>query len=141
MYLDQYTMVTFEYHCYQNESQYSILQAVDKTNSAGANVLRTHEFDSNDTPHPMSIFEKTGITNYRETSSDFLKQEKVKANSDFMRIYDDALPQDSKAAESQNNPYYSNQSGTQQKDALAEEQLVEGIICLYKVTPEGNLMK
>jgi hypothetical protein len=76
MFLDQYTVVTLEYHYYQNECKYSSLAPLDEHIDHNGNLvdikgekvnhkLGTQNFNTDESKiHPMNAFDRTGIINY-----------------------------------------------------------------------------
>lgn len=157
MYLDQYAMITFEYHCYQTECLYTMLKPVDPLDEVAMeqSPLQTHKFNVGYEPHPMSAFDRDGITNYRDTNQDIFEEDKLKQQYRFMRIdnQEDRLSlQQQSTQQSAQTPMSPRSSSTkgflspqqQKENSMVEDgpaQLVQGIICLYKLTPEGSLMK
>lgn len=88
MYLDQYNILTLEYHYYQNDTKYHNMLLCDEqlneqgefTDIAGNKVqhlLATEKYQDDPTSiHPMSAFERKNATNYILDMEDILKAEK-----------------------------------------------------------------
>ena len=76
MYLDQYNVITLEYHYYQNDCKYHNMmqcdeglnhlgELVDREGNKVTHLLATEKYQSDpSTIHPMSNFERHEITNY-----------------------------------------------------------------------------
>ena len=96
-------MITLEYHCYQNEAKYQKLQRLDesvdlennlinnKTGKKVSNWLQTEMYHKNHGPHPMSIFDRDGISNYVSTNKDILHEQREGNDKQFMIVKDDML--------------------------------------------------
>lgn len=103
IYLDQYSLLSFEYHCYQNDVRYQKLRRlddridkrgvlVDSNGNPVHNLLRTQEYQRTQPPHPMSAFDRNGIRNYEDTGEDLVQEQRTLTDkADFMTIDNNLL--------------------------------------------------
>lgn len=89
MYIDQYTLATIEYHCYQRDCRYTQLYPIPKEDAHYLEFpLATQTFpcedDEDEDRHPMSMFGAAGVINYRDTSACILKRQRQRKRPIFM---------------------------------------------------------
>ena len=141
MYIDAHTVVTLEYHYYQNDCQYSQIAVVDEhlnsenefVDSEGTKkepyALGTdqYQFDLEKEFNNNSHFERADIRNLVDTNSDLLKRERTDENSTCTKVVDAA-----------NYPYSSDNTPNQNAQS---DFVVEGIIAQYKISNTGNMQR
>ena len=88
MFIDQYNIVTLEYHYYQNDCKYSTLEPiVDIMNDEGKLVdeegepveykLGTESYNlDEENIHPMSAFARSGVTNFFDCQDDIVNDQR-----------------------------------------------------------------
>lgn len=152
-YLDQYSLISFEYHCYQNGVSYQKLRLLDqKINKNGIlvdaqgkkvqNLLRTQEYHRMLRPHPMSVFNRDGIRNYEDTGEDMIQaQAKLKDEADFLTIDNKLLEDQFTADVNQERKQILEENAKNKTFRDPPQQMVQGILCQYVVNPEGGIMK
>ena len=84
MFLDQYNIVTLEYHYYQNNCQYTYLNAcdehidengklVDEDGEEVKHSLGTETYRADLQQYPCNAFERSGNINYVDSHNDIIK--------------------------------------------------------------------
>lgn len=151
-YLDQYSLISFEYHCYQNGARYQQLRLLDQkinknilVDAQGKKVqnrLRTQEYQRTVQPHPMSVFDREGIRNYEDSGEDMIQaQRALKEEADFMTIDNKLLEDQFTADVTQERKQMLEDNAKNKAFREPPDQMLQGILCQYIVNPEGGIMK
>ena len=159
MYLDSSTICTLEYHYIQNDCRYTQLspieekivdgKLVDEEGNLKEYVLATQNYQPDGaTPHPMSIFQKKDITNYKidEESNIYQDMWKEQDRGGLMKAF---APIDfrevkravTKGLQSMMNKRKGNSPEKGEKKPESEDLKVQPFIGIYKVTPEGRMAR
>lgn len=98
MFLDQYHVVTLEFHYYQNDCKYSVLDAqienidengdlIDEQGNQVANKFAIEKYQKDPASiHPMSAFNREDIINYVDSGDNMIKNQRSMKDSPFMRV-------------------------------------------------------
>lgn len=153
MYLDQFSIVAFEYHCYQPKVQYNKLGKLNQhINAEGVlvnqfgipieNYLRTHEFQKSGNVRKMSNFKPEGVKNYADTKIDFIKQQlnqnEFSSGAELMML-DNNLIEDQFSLKLRSQEMQSADTGVTSN--AVEPQMLQGVLSTYLVNPDGGLNK
>ena len=96
MFIDQYSIVTLEYHYYQNDCKYSTLNACDEhidhmgnlVNIDGDRVINkcgTENYQK-DGACIMSTFDRDGVVNYKDDKINIVNKQREMHNPEFFRV-------------------------------------------------------
>ena len=100
MYIDQHTVVTIEYHYYQNGVQYTHLGVVDESINAQGKLVGpdgnpkppyalgtdNYQADMTKEVNPNSHFDRCDLRNLYDKKTDLLKNEMYNKNTTYTRV-------------------------------------------------------
>ena len=154
MFLDKDNIVTLEYHYYQNDCKYSTLDAVVESIDLNGNLidgdgerishkLGTENYQKNEKkPHPMSAFDRQEVINYSDDQVSIVQEQReLGAEADFFRV--DSTQEKLKAMTEEQilKMMAGNKKKKRRSSKKSNDQMIEGIIALYKVTSGGGLQR
>lgn len=98
MFIDQYYLMTLEYHYYQNDSQYIQLQRLDESidengelvDALGNKVLNKFAIEKYQIEsckvHPMSSFDREDVVNFVDSGLNILEKQRTSKHPTFMKV-------------------------------------------------------
>lgn len=154
MFLDQYRVVALEYHYYQNDCKYSSLDAENESIDLNGNLidgegerishkLGTEAYLKNEKkPHPMSSFDRQDVINYGDDQVNVVEEQReLGADADFFRV-DSAQERLKAMTDGQILKLMAgNKKKKRRSSKKVNDQMIEGIVALYKVTSSGGLQR
>lgn len=89
----------------------------------------------------MSAFSRDGIRNYADAGEDLVQAEREATVASFMTIDNKLLDDQFTSDVTQERKQLMEEKAKNKSMRIPGDQMVQGILCLYTVNPEGGLMK